>query len=90
MNNGTPEEPKKEEPPKKQVVWHQKTTFLIIALLSVGPFALPLLWANPRYSMANKILWTLITLALTFVLVSYSVTAVQTLMRRYKELGLGL
>ena len=81
MNNGTPVEPKK---PK----WYFTTTFLVIALLSVGPFALPLLWLNPRYSTSQKILWTVVTAALTWALVVTSVTTFKTVLQQYRELGL--
>ena len=76
------------EEPKKTVPWYEKTSVVVIALLSVGPFALPLLWVNPRYSTANKVLWTLVTIGATFLLVTSTVTSVQKIMQQYKELGL--
>lgn len=58
----TPDFPKP-EPPQK---WYFKTRTLVIALLIAGPFALPLLWFNPRYKVFHKIVWTVILLALTY------------------------
>ena len=71
--------------------WYFKTSTLIIVLLSVGPLALPLLWLNPTYSKAKKIIWTLIILALSYALVLLSMDALAKLdkvMQQYKEMGL--
>lgn len=54
------------EPEKRK--WYETKRALIIALLTIGPFALPLLWFNPRYSLAGKILWTLLLIGLTYVM----------------------
>lgn len=48
--------------------WYFKTSILVLALLSVGPFALPLLWYNPKYSRRTKLIWTLVTLIATWAL----------------------
>ncbi len=46
--------------------WFFKTRFFVIALLSVGPFALPLLWFNPRCSLRNKILVSVAAVIFTY------------------------
>ena len=53
------------ENPEK-VKWYFTKKALVIALLTVGPFALPLLWFNPRYSLMAKLIWTLVILGLTY------------------------
>ena len=45
--------------------WYFKKRSLIVSILIVGPFALPLLWANPRYSLTAKVLWSLIIIGIT-------------------------
>jgi hypothetical protein len=36
--------------------WYFATYWFVIALMCVGPFALPLLWFNPRYKLITKII----------------------------------
>jgi len=38
--------------------WYFSTSVVVIALLSVGPFALPLVWSHPRYKRITKIILT--------------------------------
>ena len=45
---------------KKESPWYFKTYWLVIAFLSIGPLALPLLWLNPRFSMRKKVIVTII------------------------------
>lgn len=53
--------------PVQKEKWFFKTNLLVLAFLCLGPFALPLLWLNPRFDRARKITVTVIVLALTFV-----------------------
>jgi len=39
--------------------WYFSTFVVVIALLSVGPFALPLVWVHPRYKRITKIILTI-------------------------------
>ncbi|MFC1658671.1 zinc ribbon domain-containing protein [Candidatus Omnitrophota bacterium] len=51
-----------------KVKWYFKTTTLVIALLCIGPLALPLAWFNPRFSLKNKIITSIIVIALSYYL----------------------
>jgi len=53
---------------KRQEKWYLKTTTLIIALLCIGPFALPLVWLNPRFSQKAKIIISAIIIILSYYL----------------------
>jgi len=53
---------------KQQDKWYFKTYWLVVAFLCVGPFALPLVWFNPRYSRAKKIILSGVLIVLTVVL----------------------
>lgn len=44
---------------------YQSTGALILALLTVGPLAIPLIWTNPRYSKMVKTLLTVGILGVT-------------------------
>jgi len=41
-----------------------------VAVAVVGPFALPLLWRNPRFSRKSKVAGTLVIIALTAFLMT--------------------
>ena len=47
----------KPDPPEKR--WLHSNTAIVLAVLSVGPFALPLIWFNPRYKAVTKIALTI-------------------------------
>jgi len=46
--------------------WYFSTTTLIIAIFTVGPFALPLVWMNPRFSLVARIILTVVVLAVSY------------------------
>jgi hypothetical protein len=68
--------------------WYFSTGTLVIALLSVGPLALPLVWFNPRYKPITKLVLTAVVISLS--LLAY--IAVRTLylqsIEQMKDLGL--
>lgn len=48
--------------------WYQAKKTLIIALLTLGPLALPLLWFNPHYTRLTKVIWTVLLVIFTYAL----------------------
>ena len=42
----------------------ERTWYVVLMLLTVGPMALPLLWGSPRFSRTAKIAWTVFVAAL--------------------------
>ncbi len=52
-------------PERQPVRWYFTTPIVVIAILSVGPFALPLVWFNPRYGIATKVVMTILVAGLT-------------------------
>ena len=50
-------------PPKTK--WYFSTATVVIALLSVGPLALPLVWLHPDYKRATKIILTIIIIGIS-------------------------
>ena len=69
---------------KDKVPWYFRTTWLIAAFLSVGPFALLLVWINPRFNNRAKIIITLVILILTYVLWILTANAMKTLSNYYQ------
>jgi hypothetical protein len=53
---------------KRDWILNNVWTF-ILGVLLIGPFALPLLWRNPKYSRSTKVLWSVIVLAFTAFLI---------------------
>jgi len=68
--------------------WYFSTATVVIALLSVGPFALPLVWLHPIYKRTTKIILTIIIVGITIW--SYFLTRdlYQNLMHQLKATGL--
>ena len=69
---------------KKEGEWYFKTSVLVIAFLSAGPLALPLLWFNPRFSKQTKISLTLIVLILTYYLGGIVVKSLKSISSYYQ------
>ena len=66
--------------------WYFKNYTLVIALLSIGPLALPLLWKNPRFSVKNKIILTTVVCVLTYLLYIWVKTSLKALDDYYKQI----
>jgi hypothetical protein len=66
--------------------WYFRTTFIVIALLSVGPLALPLIWWRPRTSPAWKIVLTIVILLLSWALYLGTVKSLQVIEEYFKML----
>ncbi len=58
------------------------------ALLSLGPFALPLVWFNPRYKPITKLVITVIVISLSVLLCIAMEALYLQLVEQMKELGL--
>lgn len=65
--------------------WSLSTGATVVALLCLGPIALPIVWLNPRYKSATKMIITIVVLAVTALCI-YLVASVQN--RLYENLGL--
>ncbi len=48
--------------------WYHNNFGTVIAILTLGPFALPMIISNPRYSKTTKTVISTIVIALTIVL----------------------
>ena len=52
----------------RQLPWYFRTSIIVIAVASVGPLALPLIWWRPQTSRAWKIGLTIAILLLSWIL----------------------
>ncbi|OGX24783.1 MAG: hypothetical protein A2Y03_09380 [Omnitrophica WOR_2 bacterium GWF2_38_59] len=57
-----------------------------LGFLIIGPFVLPLVWKNAKYSKEYKIIITIVILALTLVIVFALIAAVKSIAAYYKSL----
>ena len=75
-------------PTKPKTPWYAKTSLLVLSFLTVGPFALPLVWFNPVYSWRKKIIVTVIVLGITYALGMVFLRAVKVILDYYKQVGI--
>ena len=68
-----------------QEKWYFKTSALIIALLCIGPLALPMLWFNPRYSRQSKVVVSVIVLAISYYLGVLFVDSLKAIIEYYRQ-----
>lgn len=70
----------------EKIPWYFKKSAIIIALLSVGPLALPMIWWHPQMSRAGKIGLTIAILVLSWILFQTTMESIRTLKEYYKLL----
>ena len=69
-----------ERPQRK---WYFTTGTLVLALFTVGPFALPLVWYNPAYSTKKKIVLTIVIVLFSWILFKMFISALAVLKQYY-------
>ena len=68
------------------IKWYLKPVAIVVAILAVGPFAIPLVWMSPAFNKWQKIAITALLILLTIWLVRTSVNLVETFKQRMQEL----
>ena len=68
--------------------WYYSTTTVVVSLLSLGPFALPLVWYNPRYKVITKLIVTIVIIVASIVLFRATVGMYNSLFEQIDALGL--
>lgn len=71
---------------KDELPWYFRKAFIILAICSVGPLALPLIWWRPQTSRAWKIGLTIGILILTYFLYLSTMASIRTIKEYYKLL----
>ena len=67
--------------------WYYSTSAIVIGLLVVGPFALPLVWKNPKYQVITKVVITVAVIAVTIWLFYLTGQMYQRLIQQINALG---
>lgn len=68
--------------------WYNSNGTIIMALLTLGPLALPLVWVNPRYSLLVKGILTVAILVLTIALCYAMMGMYSYVMNQVESLGM--
>ncbi|MBN1125560.1 MAG: hypothetical protein JXA82_11165 [Sedimentisphaerales bacterium] len=68
--------------------WYHATSSVVIGLLTLGPFALPMVWFHPRYNCATKVIVSIVVIGFTAALCYATYAAVMYLIDQIQELGL--
>ena len=71
---------------EQTIKWYFRKSFIIIAVLCVGPLALPLIWWRPNTPRGWKIGLTVIILVLSWLLFLLSQEAIRQMTDYYKLL----
>jgi hypothetical protein len=64
------------------------TGTVVLALLFLGPMALPLVWMNPRFKILTKAIITVIVIGVTILCLYLTVYAYQNLINQLTALGM--
>lgn len=70
----------------QKLPWYFRSSFIILAVCSVGPLALPLLWWRPGTPRVWKIALTVAILILSWVLYQATMASLRSIMESYKLL----
>ncbi len=73
---------------KPKTKWYSSTSIIVIALLCLGPLALPLVWFNPRYKIITKLVVTVVVITLTIVFCYLTAHIYNQFMKQIEELGI--
>ncbi|RKY10997.1 MAG: hypothetical protein DRP52_06530 [Planctomycetota bacterium] len=76
------------KPPASKKKWHQSGGALVVAFLTVGPLAIPLVWTNRRYSLGVKIALTVAMAAVTVGIGVAMYRVATSTLNQIKSLGL--
>ena len=68
--------------------WYYSTSFIVIAVLCLGPLALPLVWINPQYKIITKAWVTVLVLLVTLFAGMLMAYIYSSLMSQLRVLGI--
>ena len=70
----------------QKLPWYFRTSFIVFAVCSVGPLALPLIWWRPHMTRAWKIVLSIGILVLSWILYQVTMVSMRTIIENYKLL----
>jgi len=72
---------------EQKTKWYFATATVVIAILCLGPLALPLVWLNPRYKPATKLIVTVLVIVLTVLLCYVTMQVYIRLIKQVEAMG---
>ncbi|MFH1190490.1 MAG: hypothetical protein V1682_07385 [Candidatus Omnitrophota bacterium] len=72
------------------VKWYLKAPMVLIAILAVGPFAIPLIWMSPAFRSWQKAALTAITVIVTLWMAAASADIYRRLLKEMQDLQAAL
>ena len=69
---------------REKVPFYFRTAFIVIAVLCIGPLALPLIWLRPGTSRAWKIGLTIVILVLSWFLYQATMESIRNIREYYR------
>jgi uncharacterized membrane protein YvbJ len=72
---------------KSKKKWYFSTSAIVIALLVIGPLAIPMVWLNPRYKIVTKLTITVLVIVVTILLFYLTMNVYIQLMKQVEMLG---
>ena len=73
---------------KAKVKWFHSTSTIVLAILCVGPLALPLVWFHPRYKHVTKVIVTVLVIIVTIFCYLYVKNLHSQFNEQLRSLGL--
>jgi hypothetical protein len=77
-------------PDKETVKWYLRPAVIVIAIIGVGPFAIPMIWISPVFKRWHKITLTVLTIIFTLWVVKSSIELYRILLREMQNLQAAL
>jgi predicted nucleic acid-binding Zn ribbon protein len=71
---------------EEKLPWYFRKSFIVLAICSVGPLALPLIWWHPQTTRGWKIGLTMGILILSWILFRSTMESIRTIEEYYKLL----
>ena len=69
---------------EEKVPWYFRKSIIIIALCSVGPLALPLIWWRPQTTLSWKIGLTIVILVVSWIVFQATLESIHSIKEYYK------
>lgn len=73
-------------PDNKTFKWYLKPTVVFIAIIGIGPFAIPLIWLSPVFKRWQKAVLTALTIIFTLWAVKSSIELYRILLKEMQNL----
>ena len=70
----------------KAIKWYYRPAMVIVAILALGPLALPIVWMSPALKMWHKVALTIVTLALVIWLVKATADIYKSVSQQMREM----